>query len=46
MKLPKIICPHCGKVVCVGDVEGHLKCKACGKVFKVQQKNTDWVQPA
>ncbi len=45
MKLAKISCPYCGKVVCVGDIAGLLKCKHCGKVFEVK-RISDWVKPA
>lgn len=31
MKFEKYTCPHCGKVLAVGQLSGVIKCKACGR---------------
>ncbi len=33
MSLNKYTCPHCLKVLAVGQLAGIIKCKKCGKVI-------------
>jgi ribosomal protein L37AE/L43A len=43
VKLAKYTCPHCGKVLCIGQLSGIIKCKRCGKLTKL---DTVRVKPA